>query len=478
MLSSLNTGLSGLQAQRRVLDLIGHNISNAATPGYHRQRAELQGVGRPSNGLFSGSARAYGVDVLGVTRSYDALLAARAVREQGSSAFAELSSDTLSRLEGLFPEPTDVGLANQLQEFWSGWTDVANDPESLASRTALLGRASSLIAALHTTAADIADVKASAVDRFSTLAIEANEIATEIGSLNAQISSTPDASHDLVDQRELLVTRLAELTGAQSRDAERGQVDVYIGGRAIVTGAVAHAIYAHPAVVADPLAVPPVLAAPPNLRWVVGDQAVAASSGEAASLFVTITDIVPRYTAMLDTVAATLASSVNLLHQSGYALDGATTLKDFFAPAIVADPGPPVVAAVPVTAANIKLSVAVDGKPEAIAAGAAGAAPLDGEQARKLAALVDSGVGSDVEYRKLIAGLAVETRGAIRRADNQAHVTDTAISNAESIGSVSIDEEMANLVGAQRAYEASARFLTVIDELLGTLIQRTGVVGR
>ena len=103
---------------------------------------------------------------------------------------------------------------------------------------------------------------------------------------------------------------------------------------------------------------------------------------------------------------------------------------------------------------------------------------LDGEQARTIAALADSATGADSKYQALIAGLAVETRGAIRRADNQAHVTDTAISDAESVGSVSIDEEMANLVGAQRAYEASARFLTVVDELLGTLIQRTGVVGR
>ncbi len=68
MISSLNTGLSGLQAQRRALDLIGHNVANAATPGYHRQRAELQAVGAPSNGIFSGPGRPYGVDVIGVSR--------------------------------------------------------------------------------------------------------------------------------------------------------------------------------------------------------------------------------------------------------------------------------------------------------------------------------------------------------------------------------------------------------------------------
>jgi flagellar hook-associated protein 1 len=452
MLSSLNTGLSGLQAQRRALDLIGHNISNAATPGYHRQRAELQGVGAPITGLFSGNGvRPYGVDVIGVSRSYDALLAARAVREQGSSAFAELSSATLSRLEGLFPEPTDVGLANQLHEFSGAWTDVANDAGSLASRTQLLERASSLISTLKTTAADIAGVRASAVDRVSALAAEANGLATEIGTLNAQIAATPSAAHDLLDHRDLLVARLAELTGAQPRDAERGQIDVYIGGRAIVTGAVAHAIVADAG----------------TLEWAIGGQAVGAPSGEAASLFVTITDIVPRYTAALDNVAATLVAQVNGLHTAGYDQNGVTGLN-FFDPAGV-------------TAATIELSVDVAGIPANIAAGAPQpGAPglLDGEQARAIAALAESASGADAQYQALIAGLAVETRGAIRRADNQAHITDTAISDAESVGSVSIDEEMANLVGAQRAYEASARFLTVVDELLGTLIQRTGVVGR
>jgi flagellar hook-associated protein 1 FlgK len=269
--------------------------------------------------------------------------------------------------------------------------------------------------------------------------------------LNAQIAATPSAAHDLLDHRDLLVTRLAELTGAQPRDAERGQVDVYIGGRAIVTGAVAHEIKADNGA----------------LTWVTGGQAVGASSGEAASLFVTITDIVPRYTAALDAVAAKLVDDVNGLHFAGFGLDGTTTGMNFFD-----DPG------VPITAATIALSSDVAGKPEVIAAGSQTLAPLDGEQARKLAALVDSTGGADTDYRALIAGLAVETRGAIRRANNQAHVTDTAISDAESVGSVSIDEEMANLVGAQRAYEAAARFLTVVDELLGTLIQRTGVVGR
>ncbi|MGH9134080.1 MAG: flagellar hook-associated protein FlgK [Ilumatobacteraceae bacterium] len=454
-ISSLNTGLSGMNAQRRAMDLIGHNVANAATPGYHRQRAELRGVGAPINGLFSGAGvRPYGVEVIGVSRSYDALLAARAVREQASSAFAELSSTTLSRIEGLFPEPTDVGIAHQLHELWSGWTDVANDPGSLASRTQLLERASSLVSSLHRTAADIAGVRATAIDRVSTLAAETNGLAAEVAALNAQIASTPSAAHDLLDRRELILTELAALTGAQARSTERGQVDVYIGGRAIVTGTVSHAIVANAG----------------TLEWAIDGQSVNAAAGEAAALFGTITDVAPRYTALLDQVAATLVAEVNALHVAGYDQNGVTG-RNFFDPAGV-------------TAATIELSVDVAGTPANIAAGEpqfpGPTAPgsLDGEQARAIAALADSAGGADARYRALIAGLAVETRGAIRRAEIQAQVTDAAISDAESVGSVSIDEEMANLVGAQRAYEASARFLTVVDELLGVLIERTGVVGR
>ena len=83
---------------------------------------------------------------------------------------------------------------------------------------ALLERASSLISTLKTTAADIASVRSSAVDRVGDVGRRGNGLATEIGALNAQIAASPSAAHDLLDHRELLVARLAELTGAQPHE--------------------------------------------------------------------------------------------------------------------------------------------------------------------------------------------------------------------------------------------------------------------
>jgi flagellar hook-associated protein 1 len=104
--------------------------------------------------------------------------------------------------------------------------------------------------------------------------------------------------------------------------------------------------------------------------------------------------------------------------------------------------------------------------------------PLDGEQARALAALAGSPTGPGATYQSLVSELGVETRAAIRRDTVQYTVLGAAESTAAQVGSVSLDEEMANLIAAQRAYEASARVLTTIDSLLGTLIERTGLAGR
>lgn len=454
-ISSLYTALSGMQAQSRALELAGHNVANAATPGFHRQRVELQAVGNSTPGLFTGAgARSYGVNVIGVTRSFDTLFEARSTREEAGRSAASLTSSTLSQLQSVVPEPSDTGLASQLDAFWGAWTNVSNQPDSLAVRTQLLANATTLAGSLHSTAADITSLQDSAIRQVVTLASDANSLATQIATLNKAIMASPSASLDLVDQRTQVMTSLAKLTGAVSQPAKSGQIDVYIAGRAIVAGTQSFTLDG----------------AGGTLRWMGDGSAVGAPSGEAAALAATITDLVPRYIAALDAVAATLVTSVNALHTSGYDQAGATG-HQFFDPANV-------------TAATISLSTDVAGNPAAIAAGApvlpGPTAPgaLDGEQARAIATLAASATGADSRYQALIANLAVETSVASQRADLQDRVADTANQQAQSVGGVSIDEEMANLTAAQRAFEASARVLTTIDDMLAFLIERTGVVGR
>jgi flagellar hook-associated protein 1 FlgK len=453
--SSLYTAISGMNAQRRVLDVTAHNVANASTPGYHRQRVDLVSMGRqPVTGLFSGRSEVYGVDVAGVHRSVDELLQARAIREDANRAMADLTSSQMAKLEGIFPEPTDVGLANQLQEFWSSWNDLANDPASLANRTQVLENATNLVSALRRNDAQLNSLSSDAAARLDVLVGDVNSLATQIATLNATINANPGASNDLLDQRDLLVADLARLTGAVSRPTTNGQVDVYVGGRAIVSGVITQPV----GVIAG------------QMVWQSDNVVAGPPSGEGAALSAMITDVVPRYATLLDGIANELVTAVNTLHTAGYD-QSSTTGRNFFDPAGT-------------TAGTIALSVDVAGLPANIAAGApvlpGPVAPglLDGEQARLIAGLADAANGANTRYRAMITGLAVETRTADQRARVQDQVAEAAIRDEASVGSVSIDEEMANLVVAQRAFEASARVLTAVDEMLATLIERTGVVGR
>jgi flagellar hook-associated protein 1 FlgK len=448
-IGSIYTALSGMQAQRKIMDVTAHNVSNASTPGYHRQRVELQSAGGAvGTGIFSGTSKAYGVNIIGTTQSIDELLENRSLREEAGRSATTLTDQTMVRLEGVFPEPSDTGIASQMQAFWGAWNDVANDPGGQATRTALLQNATTLTTSLHRAATDLQSITDTSAAQLDTLSKNVNDIASQIASINERIVSNPEAALDLKDQRSQLVLQLAQMTGADARPSgNAGQIDVYIGGRAIVSGKLSFTISGFGG----------------TLTWQPDGSNVQPPSGQAATLLATINDIVPRYTTMLDDVAKNLVTQVNTVHQAGYDQNGVTG-RNFFDPTKL-------------TAATIDLSTDVAGLPSNVAAGApqlpGNTAPgaLDGEQARAISKLADGLAGPDSFYKSLVAGLAVEARAATSRADIQTQVADSTRREADSVGAVSLDEEMANLTAAQRGFEANAKVLTTVDAMLDTLMK-------
>lgn len=447
-ISSMYTALTGMNAQRKVLDVTAHNIANESTPGYHRQRVDLRPIGVSSvAAVFAGqNSRVGGVDVIGVQRLVDQLAENRYLSETGAQGGTTTMRTTMEAVELAFPEPSDDGLAAVLDDFFGGWSDVASRPGDPATRTQLLERAQTTIDALHRADADLRSISDTAKGAVADLASDVNAIAKQIAELNKAITGSANAANDLSDQRDTLIRQLSELTGADPRPQTSGTVDVYIGGRAVVSGNFVFQVDG----------------AGGQLRWAADGVNVVAPPSKAASLAATINDVVPRYQTMLDGVAAQLVTQINTLHTAGYDPTGATGL-DFFDPAGV-------------TARTIALSSDVAGQPNKIAAGApvlpgpTAPGPLDGEQARSIAALAGSATGPGATYRSLVSTLGVEARAAVRRDSIQGTVTAAAEATASEVGGVSLDEEMANLVAAQRAFEASAKVLNTIDDLMGTLI--------
>ncbi len=468
-MSSLTTALSALYAQRRGLDVTGHNIANANTEGFTRQRVDLvANAGPVSPAVISKwTGVGQGVDVAGTTRLRDAFLDLRSNQEHATQGQLETTQTVLGRIELGFGEPSDIGLAAQLAEFWSGWDDVANNPTDLAARNALLERASTLTTNLRGTAASMAALRTDLVDQVRAQTEAVNQMARSIAELNENIATSMQAGMsptDLLDQRDLLVSKLSDTIGITVKPTENGGVDIFVGGTALVRGSSAEQLR----VDAEGGTV--------TMRWVKDGYPATVSGGLMTGLINGVNDVIPRYLGQLDAIALRLHDMVNGAHAEGQDLDG-NAGQDFFTAT---------------GAADIRLSAAVLRQPRAIAAAGMGAGAGDASNALRLAALAGhragnyqagdpaymEGDGPDLLYRGLIVGIGVETDAVNRRSDIQYEITRQVDAARDAQSGVNLDEEMTNMLSYQRAYEAAARFMTAVDQMLDRLVNSTGLVGR
>ena len=248
MADMLSSGVSGLLAMQRALDVTSHNIANASTPGYSRQRVELSAVlpADAGGGEFVGR----GVNVLGVRRSYDELLA----NQQRSAAGSYTRLDTLATraqsLSNLFSD-TSSGLGAALQRFTNAVQGVANTPTSTAARQVLLSEAEGLKQRLQTYDNRLAEIAAETNASIKSEASTITDLAARIAALNQQIvgtqNQTGQAPNDLMDARDQQIDELSRHVSVTIQSQGDGSVNVYIGkGQPLVLGSRSAAIMAQP----------------------------------------------------------------------------------------------------------------------------------------------------------------------------------------------------------------------------------------
>jgi flagellar hook-associated protein 1 len=435
--SGLQTALRGLLAQQRSLDVTSHNVANASTPGFSRQEAVLgasPALKIPAGAVQSGAGAELGtgVDVLAYRRLRDQFLdlqfRAQSMRLGGLAAQVQ----GLETVEVAFAEPGENGIANQLQEFWSGWESLANAPENPAARQALVEKARGLttsIAALDSQLATAAEQAGAEYASITGPSGEVGQIAGEIAKLNEAIRSSLSsgaAPNDLYDRRDLLLDQLSEMAQLTVTDLGDGTIEVGFGAAAapLVEGTA--------------------------VNW---PQALSEPGGKLGTLLnlSSPTGTVASYREALDSFATELADSVNAIHTTG----GGPAFFTYVAGAAAST------LTVAVSAAEVQTSAAapVGGNDIALAIGA-----LRGGAAEQAYSSLVSRVGTDMSEA--------------RRGEENAQALVLAVQERrDSTSGVSLDEEMTNMVRFQRAYQASARAMTSFDEALDVLINRTGRVG-
>jgi flagellar hook-associated protein 1 FlgK len=465
--SGLSTALSSLHTQRQALEVSGQNVANANTVGYTRQRAEMTAM-EPSSvpSLHScGAAVGNGTRVTGIARLGDVFADARLRSETGTASFAAARSQTYLRLESTIAEPGDKGVSHALDQFWSSMSELGNTPDSGAARAVVLEDANALAARISAGHAAVTTQWGQARTELQATVVDVNSAASMVADLNGRIRALTAAgtpANELVDQRSVLATQLAGQIGANAVERPDGTLDVMVAGNALVRGDRAHAIETTP----DTFT----MGSDVRVRWAGTETEINGDTGRIAALAGAVAPagrggILAKAADAYDTLASRLADAVNGLHRGAYTSgDPQQTGIDLFETTVGES-----------AAASLRVAITDTAQ---IAVAAKDKGPHDGSVADALVRLRTDTEGPNATWSTFVVGLGVESRSAGQRAT----VTEATRSTAEQIqlsgASVDIDEESVNMLAYQRAYEGAARVLTAIDEMLDTLINRTGVVGR
>ncbi|MBS3994240.1 MAG: flagellar hook-associated protein FlgK [Alkaliphilus sp.] len=539
-----NIARSGLFASQRALHVTGHNIANANTPGFSRQRLEIV-QSNPMNMTGGQGMLGSGVDTQSISNIRDQFLDFKFRGE--NQAFGEWNARTevLGTIESIMNEPSDSGIRTAMDEFFSSLQELSTKPEDLTVRALVRERGIALAKTVNHMGAQLEKLQKDLDFQIKTVVGEINGYADQLADLNNQIFKFElggNKANDLRDQRNLVLDKLSKHINIDSFEDSQGRMQVLVQGKQLVSHIKAHHLETKMRLQGAKLNQSDV----ENLSDVVwADGSSFSVNGGSLKGFLDMRDGlrenakgVPYYMEQLNHFSKTFAVQFNMLHRDGHGMNGAKGI-DFFemdkrqifditseVRSIMT--GPPALSeaeaikslerlggnsleaklglginydsisivkftqngqqkyylAPKITATTLKISSAVDSDLNAIAASRTFAGlPGDGGNALRLNQLKNDGNmfdwGKPEDFMKsLISNLGVDSQQAIRISGNQELLLDQIDTRRQSASGVSLDEEMSNMVRFQHSYNANARMITTIDEMIDVLINRMGLVGR
>lgn len=233
-MSALNIGVSGLLAFQRSLDVTAHNISNVATDGYSRQRAEMS----PAPAQFmSDSFYGNGVQVTAVRRAYDRFVTAEMWGQTAAQASLQTYADMTARVGAPLGDASS-SLQGALSDYYAALRAVAASPQDISARQVALSSMQSLATRVHTLDSTFNSLDQEVNGRITATVAQISTLATQIADVNRRIAESGSAPpNDLLDSRDRMIGELATKIAVQVVPQADGTVNVLIGtGQSIVTG--------------------------------------------------------------------------------------------------------------------------------------------------------------------------------------------------------------------------------------------------
>ncbi len=450
LFGSLSATARALDAQRFGMDVTGQNIANVNSPGYARREALL--APSPIAGEMEGMG---GVDVLGVRATRDRLLESRLQMELPAERRESAIADALGVVEVAIGAPGE-SIDGELDEFFNWAAQLATDPTSQTLRREFVSAGERLSLAFRDIYSRLtaAQHQADANIRGGVDAVNASlESIARLNASIAQVGTEAATNQALFDQQKVAVDELTKQLDVAVIWRPDGGVNITTSsGQPLVLGNKAYTLTAAPL-------------GPSGFVDLVaqdGQSLTADITGGQLGGYLHVRDaLIPGYLTALGTLATSVVTEVNQVHQNGYDASG--------------DPGQAFFTVTTGTnaASSIAVSAAIATDPGLVAAGGS-TVPGDNTNARALAALRDADVSTSGSFSdawaQLVYRVGADTQAAQQSQTSRQEIVRQIQALREAVSGVSLDEEAMSMIRYQRAYEANARFFQVVDQSIETLL--------
>lgn len=244
--SGIELGKRSIMAHTDAISTAGHNISNANTEGYSRQRVQLKefdplyrpDLERPERAGMIGQ----GIDVQSITRIRDEMLDQRITAQQNQESYWDTRSKYYTMIEQIYNEPDEVSVRSNMDKFWESWQELSVNPESQAARQAVVTRGESLSDSIKSKWENLMGVGSLINSDIDSTVKQINSYANQIAAVNSEIVRSRgigDNPNDLLDRRDLLVDNLSKLANITTDRRDPDEFMVHLDGKVLVQGGVA-----------------------------------------------------------------------------------------------------------------------------------------------------------------------------------------------------------------------------------------------
>nr|WP_314807193.1 flagellar hook-associated protein FlgK [uncultured Selenomonas sp.] len=236
--AGLNTMVRGIQNNQLSLDTTGHNITNASTEGYSRQRVDSAATNyqeRPS--LYGGVYVGGGVDVVALNRARNIYADKQYWSENSAQNLYKTYKTNFDKVETIFNDSKKTGILDAMQQFYSSWVNLSDYASDAASRTSVLTKGNNLVDRIKTAAKQLQGQIEAQYNEIGIQLGKLNNLTKEIAQLNKNITlaeTNGGKANDLRDQRDLLVDKLSEITNVNVYEEANGQYTVVSNGMSLV----------------------------------------------------------------------------------------------------------------------------------------------------------------------------------------------------------------------------------------------------